>query len=222
LSGRVRGVPAVDCISREARPVKGIDYDSVRMDANRAVDSAPPADADVHVELGRWLRLLRKRKGLSLAAVAEQSGLSQSFLSQMERGLTQPSLRSVNRVARALGTTTPAVFALQGSAPVSVVRHGEGEIFAEARLLVRGNRAIHPLEIRGAPTEFGDYFEHPGEELLYVIAGQVEAEVARTTRYVLEAGDAIYYAGLVGHRWRNMGGGPIHVLMVTENRPSHG
>jgi transcriptional regulator with XRE-family HTH domain len=192
------------------------------MDNNRAAASVPPADADLHVELGRWLRLLRNRQGLSLAAVAAQSGLSQSFLSQMERGLVQPSLRSVNRVARALGTTASAVFALQGSGPVSLVRSGEGEIFAEARLLVRGNRAIHPLEIRGAPTEFGDYFEHPGEELLYVIAGRIEVEVARTTRYLLERGDAIYYAGMVGHQWRNADGGPIHVLMVTENRPSHG
>jgi transcriptional regulator with XRE-family HTH domain len=197
------------------------------MDNIRAVASVPPvdlssADADLHVELGRWLRLLRKRQGLSLAAVAAQSGLSQSFLSQMERGLVQPSLRSVNRVARALGTTASAVFALQGSGPVSLVRSGEGEIFAEARLLVRGNRAIHPVEILGAPTEFGDYFEHSGEELLYVVAGRIEVEVARTTRYLLTPGDAIYFASMVGHQWRNADGGPIHVLMVTENRASHG
>jgi transcriptional regulator with XRE-family HTH domain len=94
------------------------------MDQNPAATSVPPADADLHVALGRWLRLLRKRQGLSLAAVAAQSGLSQSFLSQMERGLVQPSLRSVNRVARALGTTASAVFALQGSGPVSAAAEG--------------------------------------------------------------------------------------------------
>jgi transcriptional regulator with XRE-family HTH domain len=190
------------------------------MDATPADDSGQQ-DEPLHVELGRWLRLLRRRQGLSLAAVAETSGLSQSFLSQMERGLVQPSLRSVNRVARALGTTASAVFALQDPGPVSLVRRGEGEIYAEARVLVRGNRAIHPLEIRGAPTEFGDYFEHPGEEMLYVIAGRIEAEVGGATRYVLEPGDALYYEGMVGHRWRNLDGGPIHVLMVTENRPEH-
>jgi transcriptional regulator with XRE-family HTH domain len=185
------------------------------MDGNQTGDDG---QADLHVELGRWLRLLRRRKGLSLAAVAEQSGLSQSFLSQMERGLVQPSLRSVNRVASARGTTAAAVFALQTSTPVSLVRAGEGEIFREGRVLVRGNRALHPLEIRGAPTEFGDYFEHPGEEMLYVIAGRVEAEIGRSARYVLGAGDALYYGSLVGHRWRNMDDGPIHVLLVTENR----
>jgi transcriptional regulator with XRE-family HTH domain len=182
---------------------------------------SPSAEADLHVELGRWLRLLRKRQRLSLAAVAEASGLSQSFLSQMERGLVQPSLRSVNRVAAALGTTAPAVFALQGSGPVSVVRRGEGEVFADSRLLVRGNRAIRPTEIRGAPTEFGDFFEHAGEELLYVIDGRIEVEVSRTDRYTLGSGDAIYYAAMIGHRWRNIDGGPIHVLMVTENRADH-
>jgi transcriptional regulator with XRE-family HTH domain len=199
----------------------------VRMNANPGARPAtapapvPPADGDLHVELGRWLRLLRRRQGLSLAAVAEASGLSQSFLSQMERGLVQPSLRSVNRVATALGTTASVVFALQGAGPVSVVRRGEGEIFADSRLLVRGNRAIHPMEIRGAPQEFGDYFEHPGEELLYVIDGRIEAEVSRADLYMLGPGDAIYYASMVGHRWRNVDGGPIHVLMVTENRADH-
>jgi len=191
------------------------------MDATPAGELGQRADEPLHVELGRWLRLLRRRQGQSLAAVAEASGLSQSFLSQMERGLVQPSLRSVNRVAAALGTTASAVFALQDSGPVSLVRHGEGGIYAEARVLVRGNRAIHPLEIRAAPAEFGDYFEHPGEELLYVIAGRIEAEVGGSTRYVLEPGDALYYEGMVGHRWRNAGGGPIHVLMVTENRSGH-
>lgn len=178
----------------------------------------PAPDDALHVELGRWLRQLRRQQGLSLAAVAAASGLSQSFLSQMERGLLQPSLRSVNRVAAALGTTTAAVFALQGDGPVSVVRRGEGQLFAESRLLVRGNRAIRPMEIRGAPQEFGDYFEHPGEELLYVIDGQIEVEVSRSEAHLLDAGDAIYYAAMVGHRWRNAGGGPVRVLMVTENR----
>jgi transcriptional regulator with XRE-family HTH domain len=186
-----------------------------------AVPPVPTADADLHVELGRWLRLLRKRQGLSLAAVAKSSGLSQSFLSQMERGLVQPSLRSVNRVAAALGTTATAVFALQGAGPVSLVRRGEGEIFADSRLLVRGNRAIHPVEIRSAPTEFGDYFEHAGEELLYVLDGQIEIEVSRADRYVLGSGDAIYYASMIVHRWRNAEGGPVRVLMVTENRADH-
>ncbi|MGH3252385.1 MAG: helix-turn-helix domain-containing protein [Trebonia sp.] len=189
---------------------------------NVKLAAAPPDQPDLHVELGRLLRVLRKRQHLSLAAVAESSGLSPSFLSQMERGLVQPSLRSVNRVAAALGTTASAVFALQDTGPVSLVRLGEGVILADSRLLVRGNRAIRPVEIRSAPTEFGDYFEHAGEELLYVIDGRIEVEVSRADRHVLGSGDAIYYASMIGHRWRSVDGGPIHVLMVTENRAEHG
>jgi transcriptional regulator with XRE-family HTH domain len=187
---------------------------------DKPLDSGPADDADLQIELGRWVRLMRKRQGRSLAAVAADSGLSQSFLSQMERGLVQPSLTSVNRVARALGTTASAIFALQTSDPVSLVRFGQGEVFEEARVLVRGNRAMHPLEFRSAPIEFGDYFEHPGEEMLYVVAGRVEAEISHKARYVLGPGDALYYGSMVGHRWRNMDEGPIHVLLVTENRSS--
>jgi transcriptional regulator with XRE-family HTH domain len=119
------------------------------MSGNQTGDDGPGEQADLHVALGRWLRLLRTRKGLSLAAVAEQSGLSQSFLSQMERGLVQPSLRSVNRVASALGTTASAVFALQASDPVSTRSSfrtssiaGSPAVAGRAiRILQRGRRA---------------------------------------------------------------------------------
>jgi transcriptional regulator with XRE-family HTH domain len=188
------------------------------MPTDRAQDDA--VDTELQLELGRWVRLMRRRQGKSLAAVAADSGLSQSFLSQMERGLVQPSLRSMNRVARALGTTASAIFALQTSEPVSVVRYGQGEVFSEARVLVRGNRAMHAIEIRSAPAEFGDYFEHPGEEMLYVISGKVEAEIGRAASFTLNAGDALYYEGMVGHRWRNVGSDPLQVLLVTDNHPA--
>jgi transcriptional regulator with XRE-family HTH domain len=57
------------------------------------------ADADT---IGRQLRLRRKVRGLSLQEVAERSGVSIGQLSQIERGLSAPSLRSLGAVCRAL------------------------------------------------------------------------------------------------------------------------
>lgn len=59
----------------------------------------PTADADF---LGRQLRLRRKVRGLSLQDVADKSGVSIGQLSQIERGLSAPSLKSLGAVCRAL------------------------------------------------------------------------------------------------------------------------
>lgn len=56
-------------------------------------------------QLGGVIRAARLEKGLTLAQMSEQTGLSASFLSQLENGRTNTSLRSLQTVADALGTT---------------------------------------------------------------------------------------------------------------------
>lgn len=48
------------------------------------------------------IRGCRKQRGVSMAVLATRSGLSQPFLSQLERGLATPSLSSIYRIAEAL------------------------------------------------------------------------------------------------------------------------
>ena len=55
--------------------------------------------------LGAHLRELRKARGLTLTQLAEAATLSHPFLSQLERGLARPSMASLERLARALGTS---------------------------------------------------------------------------------------------------------------------
>lgn len=64
---------------------------------NVLAEASPAADF-----LGRQLRLRRKVRGLSLQEVAEKSGVSIGQLSQIERGLSAPSLKSLGAVCRAL------------------------------------------------------------------------------------------------------------------------
>src|SRR5271170_7191191 len=55
--------------------------------------------------LGREIRGLRKARGLTLAAVAETSGLSVGYLSLLERDLASPSVNALHAISRALGVT---------------------------------------------------------------------------------------------------------------------
>lgn len=64
------------------------------------------------MQLGARIRLLRREKGLSLRALAEQGGLSAGHLSQVENGKAENvGLETLGRIATALGTTLPQLVA---------------------------------------------------------------------------------------------------------------
>lgn len=189
-------------------------HDDRVADGRRAGDDA----------LGRRIRDRRLQQGLTLVALAERAGLSQPFLSQLERGLAQPSMASLHRLARSLGTTTPALMAGSGDGPgpeatrVSLVRAGAGTAVHHAagstRSLVEGRAELLPLEFTVTNPDFDDYFTHERAELLYVLDGRIEVDLDDDGLRELAPGDCLYYGGAVPHRFRVLGPGPARVLVV--------
>src|SRR4026207_51261 len=97
-----------------------------------AVRTSPtgPEPASIEVDLGARTRArpraaLSRRLGLgggeALRALAAEAGVTESFLSQVERGVASPSIASVQRIARALGQSIPELFAAD-ERPGSLVR----------------------------------------------------------------------------------------------------
>ncbi|TVT62888.1 helix-turn-helix domain-containing protein [Amycolatopsis rhizosphaerae] len=175
--------------------------------------------------MGQTVRGLRHRRKLTLVQLAGLTGLSHSFLSQVERGLAQPSMRSLHRIAQALGATQDQLIAgaTEGGAEVAVLRRGEGVPIptvdrvpgstGAARQLLSGPGGFFPTEFVGLDKEFGEFFRHDGNEFLYIAEGVVEVDLGDVT-YVLEPGDCLRYPGDRPHRWRGMGQGRSRVLMV--------
>ncbi|MBT2497879.1 helix-turn-helix transcriptional regulator [Agromyces sp. ISL-38] len=184
---------------------------------------------DRQVELvGARIRSLRRARSLTLVQVAELSGLSHPFLSQVENGRARPSFASLERIARALGTTQVELFAaLAQSAPAAMPTSGAVVIdegvgvsgpFAEgsARVLVTGASAFTPMEFIARNRDFGEYFVHDEEEFCYVVDGLVEGDFGGAETRVLHAGQAFYYRGGTPHRWRSPDGGVYRVLVVKQ------
>lgn len=175
-------------------------------------------------QLGGTIRARRRSLGLTLVDVAGRAGLSHPFLSQVERGVARPSMRSLTAVAAALDTTAQALLALPGAEPVSVVpsRAALAELptvdspGGTVRSLVHGERAMLPLEFTGAPDTFEEYYVHRGEEFLYVAEGTIDVDVDGTIS-VLGERDSLYYAGGIRHRWRRAAPGPVRVILVQHN-----
>ncbi|MFC4947336.1 helix-turn-helix domain-containing protein [Pseudonocardia sp. GCM10023141] len=187
-----------------------------------AASRKPTPERAADARLGRAIRTLRHERGMTLAQVAGATELSQPFLSQLELGRTRPSMRSLFRIATALGTTQQALLGMAAGDPTAEATRGRDAALLAvssggARLLLHDPAGADVTEFVGVPQEFGEYFSHERRELIYVAHGVIEVELREegTSRFTtLEPRDTITYSGLVEHRFRQVGAAPCVVLLV--------
>lgn len=163
------------------------------------------------VALGRRIRALRKSARATLKQVAEAADISESFLSQVERGVTSPSMTSLTRIAQAIGADVASLFV--GDEPnATLVRAGQGRHFshpsgsheehmltsASAKRLAVVRAFIDPGEDSGAEM----YSHAADEEVVVVLSGSLTVWV-ESTRHVLEPGDALTLDPRRPHRYKN-------------------
>ncbi|MFD3591736.1 helix-turn-helix domain-containing protein [Nocardia sp. NPDC058640] len=161
-----------------------------------------------HRQLGTVIHDRRLAAGHTLARLSTETGLSQSFLSQLENGRTNTSLRSLQQIADALSTTATALLAAaDDTAPAAVVRAADDTVLPQTdpgagtvRSLVHGDRDLRALEFTGG-TDRGDRdFVHQGDEIIHVTRGAISL-IADGTEHELGAGDTYYCRAGEKHRW---------------------
>lgn len=174
------------------------------------------------VDVGQRLRILREERTISMRALARRSGLSANALSMIERGLTSPSVSTLNKLAIALEVPITAFFRQEMAREPLVYRKAAertrvpflrglieglgGEAFAgrvEAFLLT--------LETGGSSGPHG--MIHTGHELVYCLRGTLEYEID-DQRYLLEPGDSLIFTAQMNHRWRNSGHTVANAIIV--------
>jgi transcriptional regulator with XRE-family HTH domain len=186
-------------------------------------DRVEPSAASL---IGERIRAIRRAHSLTLVQLAARSGLSQPFLSQVETGRARPSFASVDRIARALGTTQIELFAALADAPPSnspseqaddYQSLGSSGPFAEGsvRVMAPAAQSFSPVEFTSRNQDFGEYFIHDEEEFVYVIDGPIDVDLGtRTFRGV--TGDSFFSPPRTPHRWRSPDGGKYRVLVVKQ------
>lgn len=158
---------------------------------------------------GERLREARRRRGMSLTALAERSGLTKGFVSQVERGLASPSVGSLLRMCAVLELPLGELFAaglepLVRAAERSRVSFG-GKAVEEYQLTPADERRLLVLQSDIAPGGgSGDeaYALQSDAEFVHVLAGTLEVEVAGGV-HRLAAGDSLTFEAAAPHRWRN-------------------
>lgn len=186
------------------------------------------ADPGSAGELGQSIRTLRLKRGMSLEALAKQTGLSRSGLSKVERGEAVPGTTNLSRIAEALGTTFAAIVSPPTEGEVVVLKADEqptmvdGETGFSRRCIApilpsRGLDWVLNTLPRGATT--GTFVAHRSgvEEYIYVLEGTLSARLGERTE-TINAGDALYFQAHVPHEFTASEEGRCRYLLIIDAR----
>jgi transcriptional regulator with XRE-family HTH domain len=185
------------------------------------VPSSAP-ETRTEVDVGERLREIRLLRHATLRTIAERAGVSESFLSQVERGRASASVASLRRIADALGVSVADLFDSSGPPRPRVLLRAERPslsfgVLGTKRLLTP--RPLRHLEVFvgeldvGGSTGTEPYAHGDSEELLIVLTGTVQLELGREL-HELESGDSIDYRSSTPHRVTNLGAESAEVIWI--------
>jgi len=174
-------------------------------------------------KLGARIKRFRLERNLTLKEVELKANVSATHVSEIERGMTSPTVGALAKIAKALGTE-PSYF-LQNSAypAVSVVRSSERSVFTLESWGARINRlndgirdarmSFLEVELQPGPAQRVEPLSHTGEEFVHILRGVVEINVG-DNRHLLKEGDSIHFRAQEPHTIKNIGDGRSRILWV--------
>ena len=174
----------------------------------------------VNTYIGKKIRDLRNRNGLTLQDLADRSELTKGFLSQLERGQVSPSVVTLWDLIECLGSTPSEFF--KEEEPQIV--YSEQEYFE--KIDEEGNSRqwvipsaqryqMEPLLVTIMPRKsLEEDKPHNGEEFGYVLSGRIHLELGEKT-YTVKAGESFYYPASESHRISNPGSRPAKFLWIS-------
>lgn len=175
------------------------------------------------------LKRLREFRNLTLEALASRTGLTKSYLSKVERGISVPSIATAMKLAEAFEVAVGDLFGVNAqSNDFVVVRKKERKPFNGRRGQGAGYHyeAIAPGVTHGLfgafvmQPSFDDAsrasFEHDGEEMIFVLRGKIEMSLPNQ-KVTLESGDCVIFSGRLPHRSQSIGKQQAEALVIVTN-----
>jgi transcriptional regulator with XRE-family HTH domain len=192
------------------------------------VDQASAESFIAEKRIGERIKRLRLKKSMGLVELGRQTGLSASFLSQLETGRVVPTLRNLARIALVFGKDLSWFFEPEPhtlfrlhkkSDRVRLPQTGveDPTYFFESLGFMVPDRTLDPYYAEFLPLKKAQEVRphvHPGSEFLYVLSGELEIRHSDRT-HVLETGDSVYFDASTPHSYRCAGKTPAIVILVT-------
>ncbi len=185
-------------------------------------------DRVLEVAIGREVKTLRTKLGLTVVDLAAATGLSSGMLSKIENGATSPSLTTLQSLSRALGVPVTSLFRrFEQGRTATFVKAGEGLPIER-----RGTRNKHHYRLLGHTTDEASRvvvepylitltresdvfptFQHPGLEFLFMLEGEVVYRHGDAS-YLMTPGDSLFFDADAPHGPEEMRKLPIRFLSV--------
>lgn len=170
------------------------------------------ATDDATSRLGAEIRRARMGR-FTVQELAARAGISVGLLSQIERGLGNPSFKTLQKIATALDLRIGQLVEAAGddAGHPAVVRHGErtriqfgseGLVYELLTPSLRGRLEVLQTTVPAGFSNESQPFRHEGEECVVLLAGALSVEIDGA-RHDLVAGDAITYDSGRPHWWHN-------------------
>ncbi len=163
------------------------------------------------------IRATRQQRGMSLRELASTSGLSPALVSQVERGLTEPSLSTLRKLAKGLNVPLFSLFT-QEDHDISLIRAderaevGEGGVRYARLSPTTGTMEMLEGTLEPHARSASEPWSHSAHECLVVVTGQVTVTID-SRQFILGPGDSCYFDSRHPHVYENTGDRPARYIM---------
>jgi transcriptional regulator with XRE-family HTH domain len=172
--------------------------------------------------LGIKIKEIRTKRRMTLKILAEKTGFSISFLSQLERGKSSATLESLKKISIAL-EVNPSYFFIDPNEEKEIVhrnssvpiRMNDHDIYYKDLSGAINKPAFTPLLVVMKPEQNeGDPIAHEGQEFLYVLEGQLTVQIGEKL-HTLDAFDSIMVDSRDLHYWYNYTDNDVRFLCIS-------
>lgn len=183
--------------------------------------------------IGERIKHLRLKKAMGLVELGRHTGLSASFLSQLETGRVVPTLRNLARIAMVFSKDLSYFFEPEPQKLFRIHRSKDRTrlpqsgvedptYFFESLGFITPDRSLDPYFAEFLPQAAGHQpkaHQHAGNEFLYVMAGELDVRHGEEMHRVC-SGDGVYFDATTTHSYVCAGDQPAKAVIVTMQAPS--
>lgn len=162
-----------------------------------------------NINIGKKVERFRKAKGLSSKELARIADITPSMLSQIERGLANPSIQTLKVLAKALDVPTFSFLLEESNTRDLVVRSNGRKKMVVDNLSYEllspdftGTLATAIMNIPPNTSSSESLLEHKGEEVAFVLEGKIKVYLS-DEEYILDTGDSVKIPAYMKHKWEN-------------------
>ena len=213
--------------SKEAASISAHESTDLR-ESDVAVTSEATESFIEDKRIGERIKYLRQRKHMGLVELGRHTGLSASFLSQLETGRVVPTLRNLARIAMVFSKDMSYFFEPERTELFRILRAAnrqklpqtgadEPGYYFESLWQVPSDQPIAPYVAEFLPSNErrpARTHQHSGNEFLFVLDGQMRLEHDGKAE-ALAGGDAVFFNAEAVHSYESTGDAPCTALILT-------